>query len=107
MDGEEHSLFGKRCCTLRFFGPLLLEAGFRSCKQTLMAAVENFRLNPSERDYLQEYLDTPRRLMSCCRDTIRRYFKRRQLHQYVDSMHIPTKVKAYILLKDILLTLQT
>ena len=70
MDGEEHSLFGKRCCALRFFGPLLLEAGFRSCKQTLMAAVENFRLNPSERDYLQEYLDTPRGLMSCCRDTI-------------------------------------
>ena len=108
MDAEEHSLHGYTEAdelALSFYGPLLLECGFPVSRKTLVSALEN-RLHEAERAYLLDYMSSPRSLQRRCRDVIRNHFSGRQLHQFVATLDLPKKVKDFLLLKDILLTLK-
>ena len=103
-DVEEHSVYGHNDGSdyaLEFTAPLLLECGFTATSETLETVLE-INLHPDELKYIRANIDTPRSLKLRCRDVLRKHFKGRHLHQFVDISPIPQKIKDYILLKTIL-----
>ena len=101
---EENSIFGtasSKYFALNFIGPLLVEVGLPVRRTTLQKGLER-QLHPAEREYIRSYLSGPRSLMSLCRGVLRQLYKRRQIHDFVKQSAIPTMIKDYILLKDIL-----
>lgn len=112
---------------LDFAVPLLIEAGFHyTCaeidealrlsndlgeeKERLQQRVREMRSpHPLEKNYVQAYLQRcvsePRSLKLGCRDVLRTYFPRRQIHRFLSKVDIPRKIKDFLLLKPILQTL--
>ena len=102
MDSQEHTMFdheGGAHYALNFFAPCLLDCGLRPARMDLIDALSK-DLNPAELSYIRKYLYTPRSLQLSCRDVLRRHFKRRQIHAFVDSTDVPTFTKEFILLKS-------
>lgn len=105
MDCKEHAIFGsvgKAGYALNFLGPVLLESGFPCSTQDLQMALQSRPQSNDELAYIQSYLNTPRSLAVCCRTVLRRHFKRRQIHSYVETAEIPELLKDFILLRPIL-----
>ena len=106
MDGQEHGLFGhdsQETFAFNFFVPLLMESGFPlSIEARRRLESENASLHPAENAYIVDYLETPCTLMLCCRNTLRRHFKGRQLLRFVEQSKVPEKIRDFILLKALL-----
>ena len=103
-DAKEHSLFGhsdRINYALEFTIPLLLECGYIAREVTLETALDR-NLHPDELKYIRAYIDTPRSLKLRCRDVLKRHFKGRRLHQFVEMSPLPERIKDFILLKTIL-----
>ena len=109
MDASERSIFGLDDVDnipLNFVAPLLIECGFLCTRETLQRAME-LSLHPAEHLYLQEYLvrlETPKPLKLCCRDFLRRHYKGRRIHTFVERNNIPDSIKRFILLENLLTT---
>ena len=106
MDGQEHGLFGhdsQETFAFNFFVPLLMESGFPlSILARRRLESEDASLHPAENAYIVDYLETPHTLMLCCRNTLRRHFKGRQLLRFVEQSKVPEKIRDFILLKALL-----
>ena len=103
-DAKQHSVFGHNSGSdyaLEFTAPLLLECGFPVTWETLEAALDR-NLHPDELKYIRAYIDTPRSLKLRCRDVLKKHFKGRHLHNFVEMSPIPQSIKDFILLKTIL-----
>ena len=103
-DAKEHSLFGhsnNSDYALEFTIPLLLECGYIATEETLETALDR-NLHPDGLKYIRAYTDTPRSLKLRCRDVLKRHFKGRRLHQFVEISPLPQSIKDFILLKTIL-----
>ena len=103
-DSRENTLFGtsnSRYFHLNFVAPMLIECGFPVTKDALEDALTK-SLHPAEHDYIRTCLSTPKSLTSACRQILRRHYKRRQIHHFIENSDIPNMIKDYILLKDIL-----
>ena len=105
IDCEEHSMFNSTAHVFIFLGPLLIECGFPYARDTLVASRDK-SLHDAERAYLCQCLDNPRSLKLRCRDVIRNYYNLFQLHHFLESALLPSKIKEFISLKEIS-TLQT
>ena len=106
MDAKEHSFLyddPQNLC-FNFSVPLLIESGF-SVQQGNIEEVLQKPIHPSVKAYLQNCLDVPKALKQLCRNTLRKYFKGREIHKYVRLSNIPESVRDFILLKTILPTL--
>ena len=105
MDGKEHFLYGyddARSYHFNFVTPLLLESGFHFTRDILLKAL-TAPLHQAERLYIQNCLDNPRTLKLTCRDVLRKYYKGREIHSFVEkSTTIPRQIKDFILMKSIL-----
>ena len=103
-DAKEHSVFGHNSGSdyaLEFTVPLLLECGYPATRETLEAALDR-KLHPDELKFIRAYIDTPRSLKLRCRDVLKKHFKGRHLHHFVEMSPIPQSIKDFILLKTIL-----
>lgn len=128
MDMKEHGFFrheDSECFALNFTAPLLIECGFPVSSTMLERALNKSseqlsgkgkgrgrggfaasrELHPAEKLYFETCLDTPRSLTKCCRDTLRKHFKRREIHEFVASVGLPEVLQDFILLKSVLRTI--
>ena len=105
MDGKEHFLYGHDdtgSYHFNFVMPLLLESGFHFTRGILLKAL-TVPLHQAEHLYIQNCLDNPRTLKLTCRDVLRKHFKGREIHSFVQkSSIIPLQIKDFILMKPIL-----
>ena len=107
-DGQRYGLFGhdnRDDFVLNFYVPLLIESGFPMSEDTEAInrlSFKNEPLSSVERDYILENLRTPRSLKLCCRDTLRKAYKGRQIHNFVAKTDMPKAIKDYVLLKPLL-----
>ena len=104
MDAKEHSLFGHDgtgAYAFNFIGPLLIECGFPVSQYTIVRSLQ-YNLHETEQRYLTQHLNCPKSLQLFCRDSLRKYFKRRQIHCFVNRLNCPNKIKDFIVLKSIL-----
>ena len=105
-DGQRYGRFGYNYhgdFALNFFVPLLIESGFPVSKEFMNNLI--FKIKPLPlplRDYILKHLSTPRSLKLCCRDTLRKAYKGRQIHSFVTMTEMPKSLKDYILLKALL-----
>ena len=109
LDVKEHGRFGHEGeydFALNFTAPLLIECGYPVTRQLLYEFL-TIDLHPSEKRYLRECMDVPRSLKLCCRDVLRKTFKGRNLHKFVENQNIARSVRDFILLKPILKCLDT
>ena len=105
VDAQLHSLFGhgdSHSYALNFTGPLLIESGFPVTRGSIMRAL-NESLHPAYLAYLRKFLDEPRSLQLNCRDVLRKHFRGRSLHTFIEAAHIPNRIKDFILMKSLLL----
>ena len=103
MDGRYIRQDYTESFALNFIGSLLIECGFPRTTADILMKGE--KLGPNEVAYIQQSIHEPRALKLCCRDSLRRHFRGRCLHQFVEDVVIPNRLKDYILLKDVLLCL--
>ena len=99
MDGQNHSFIDDDCSSMKFVTPFLLECGFSFKRDDLLDALDRKLLPQKELSYFQHLLDTPRRLKLRCRDVLRKHFRGRNLHKYVESVNIPKQIKDFIQIK--------
>ena len=105
-DGQRYGRFGYNYhgdFALNFFVPLLVESGFPVSKEFMNNLI--FKIKPLPlplQDYILKHLSTPRSLKLCCRDTLRKAYKGRQIHSFVTMTEMPKALKDYILLKPLL-----
>ena len=110
MDANVRFLFGGENFALNFILPLFIECGFPLKRSLLDNILQDEKvsekLHPAETEYLKKSLECPRSLLLCCRDSLRRHFKNRQIHQYVSISDVPNTLKDFVLLKTVLPTLK-
>ena len=112
MDGKLHALFddsNSLMWALNFITPLLIECGFTITRKDihvfeacyLDAERESRRLflDPAVKEYLERSLKTPRQLTKICRDVLRKHFKGRKIHKFVEVHILPEQIREFILLK--------
>ena len=75
-----------------------MECGFTVGTDVFVTALEK-QIPAAEREYIHHRLNYPRALLLLCRDAIRNYHKRRQLHRFLDYPMVPEKIKDFVLLK--------
>ena len=126
MDAEQHgrSVYDDKNFAFNFAAPLLIEAGFPFSRTRLETRLDRLpeqpvrgkgkgrecggglldarSLHPAEKFYFEKCLDEPRSLMLQCRDCLRRHFKGRQIHRFVNASWIPPMQQDFILLKSLL-----
>ena len=106
VDAKQHGCYGydddDNFC-LNFMGPFLMECGFPVSRQSLIDSL-NRDLHPSVRAYILKYIESPMPLKVICRDTLRRHFKGRLIHRFVEQSLLPRDIKSFILLKRLLST---
>ena len=106
LDGKTHAIIGhddEQQFALNFMTPLLTECGYTISKD-VRAHIESalMDLHPAERDYFERTLNTPRSLKLSCCNCLRRHFKGKEIHQFVENGNIPKPVRDLILLKPLL-----
>ena len=105
MDGKEHGLQGHdgSDLALNFMVPFLIECGF-PMMEDCQGEFENEKdsLHPVEQVYITQCLQTPRSLLFISRDALRRHYKGRRVHRFVEMVNIPPTMKDFILLKPLL-----
>lgn len=108
MDAKLHAVFkhdDTQDFALNFFSPLLIECGFLYPADVYNEVVNHCRkkaLHPAVEQYFCEAIYTPRLLTLRCRDVLRKHFKGRQIHKFVETRGIPQKTKDFILLRPLL-----
>ena len=102
MDSGLHTHSGHSDYAFHFVLPLLLECGMNFTRESLVRALQE-ELHPLEREYLLRYISEARSLQKRCRDALRRRFTGRQIHTYLAMENVPTSIRNFILLKDMLL----
>ena len=100
IDNEIH-YFSGHDDAMNFILPLFIECGMPVKRHEIWKALEK-TLHPSEREYLQCYLDEPFTLQKLCRITLRQHFPGHQIHKYTESAKTANRIKDFILLKDVL-----
>ena len=106
-DVREHGLYGHNGedLALNYLCPFLFECGYKLPRSTLLDILDK-KLNKdsksTERAYIINYLETPRSLQTCCQKTLRKHFRGRYLHRFVEVSGCPQKIKDIILLKHLL-----
>lgn len=103
-DSKEHpfcELIDDSFNPLHYFAPLFIESGFPYTRQKAEDALDK-PLAHAEVGYLRFCMQSPRTLKLSCRDVLRKTFMGRKLHLFVESLNIPTSIKDFVLLKDIL-----
>ena len=106
-DVREHEMFGHdgEDLALNYVYPFLLECGYKIPRRKLQNVLDeksNMESRSIEVAYINNYLDTPRSLQTCCRNTLRNHFRGRYIHRFVEVSGCPEKMKDIILLKDLL-----
>ena len=105
MDNQSHTFSGhdgNEQYELNFILSLFIQYGMPVRRDQTSKAFEK-DLHPSKRGYLQRHVDLLHSLTILCRDALRRHFTGHQVHKYMDSVNIPTRLKDSILLKGVLL----
>ena len=118
MDSNFHGLFEGETGddeALNFTAPLLIECGYTLSRNTFqenmgMSMLDFFKSEPDNvsnilpdvKVYINQYLETPRRLTHCCRDVLRKHFKGRQIHRFVVAADMPKPIQDFVLLKPVL-----
>ena len=113
MDGKEHSPYGHegQDFALNFAVPLLLECGYPARKGLLEKALRNgfleniqrkIKLHPEEMKYFRRYVDNPRTLSWSCCMALRRHYKGRAIHTFVESKNLPDIIAGQLLFKKVL-----
>ena len=128
MDTKEHGLNRhdeSDHFALNFTAPLLIECGFPVSSTMLDRALNKSteqlsgkgkgrglggfaasrELHPAEKPYFETCLSTPRSLTNYCRDTLRKHFKRREIHAFVAAAGMLEVLQDFILLKSVLRTI--
>lgn len=106
-DAKEHGLFGHDdpCdFALNFMGPLLIECGFPVTRSMLLESLDK-PLHPAEHAYIKDFLDYPRTLKTHCRNTLRKFFKGRNIHKYLELVECHQKLKDFVLLESVCLSI--
>ena len=83
----------------------LLECGYKIAGHKLhdvLDEISNTESKSIEVAYIINYLEIPRSLQTCCRNTLRNHFRGRYIHRFVEVSGCPKKIKDFILLKDLL-----
>ena len=105
MDAKVHFLFRGENFALNFILPLFIECGFPLRRNVIDSVLCQEKLidkmHPAEKEYLIKSLECPRSLQFCCRDSLRRHFKNKDIHQFVSISNIPDAIKNFILLKTV------
>ena len=103
IDGKPHGICGHDDNpVLNMTGPFLMECGF-------LVLDKVYKLVESRKDelpskvyaYVQNYSSTPKTLKTLCRETLRRHFRGREIHRFVEIATIPQMIADYILLKPL------
>ena len=102
MDNELHTYSRHTNYALHFIAPLFIECGLKFKKEKLSTSKDR-RLHSAELEYLRQCADTPRSLKKRCRDVLRKHYIGRKIHAYVAMTNVPTPIRNFILLKDVLL----
>ena len=110
-DVREHGLYGHygEDLALNYLCQFLYECGFQIPRRILLEILhKKFKKDSksTELAYINTYLDTPRSLQTCCRNTLRKHFRGRYIHRFVEVSQCPKKIKDIILLKNLLLCLR-
>ena len=105
-DTREHGVYGydDDLLPINFNVPFLIECSFPADKSSMLKSLSNLKLPTTESEYLVKYCEGkyPRSLMVSCRDSLRRHFKGKSLHKYIDMSGSPQKIKDFILMKSLL-----
>ena len=106
-DVREHGMFGHdgEDLALNCVYPFLLECGYKipiRNLQNYLDEISNTESKSIEVAYIINYLETPRSLKTCCRNTLRNHFRGRYIHRFVEVSRCPQKIKDIILLKHLL-----
>ena len=100
LDANKRSMLsGNEFSEKIFLCPLLIDSGFH-CDQDVL---RGNRFDEIVMKYIKFCLSNPRSLKHSCRDTLRRHFKRRDLHKVIGSVLIPERIKDFILIKPYIL----
>ena len=110
-DVREHGMYGHdgENLALNYVYPFLLECGYKIPRRKLQNVLyekSNTESESIEVAYIINYLETPRSLQTCCRNTLRNHFRGRYIHRFVEVSGCPQKIKDIILLKHLLLCLR-
>ena len=106
LDCKTHAILGHdddQEFALNFMAPLLVECGYeisKSVKEHIELVSKD--LHSSERDYFECLLNTQTSLKERCRRSLRRYYKGKTLHNFVEHYSIPYSVREFILCKPLL-----
>ena len=106
-DVREHGMYGHdgEDLALNCVYPFLLECGYdipRCILHDVLDEKSNTESESIEVAYIINYLETPRSLQTCCRNTLRNHFRGRYIHRFVEVSGCPQKIKDFILLKHLL-----
>ena len=106
-DVEQHGVYGHNGedLVLNYLCPFLLECGYdvpRRCLFDILMKKSDKEYILTEQAYINNYLDTPRSLLVCCRNSLRKHFRGRYIHRFVKVSGCPQKIKDIILLKSLL-----
>ena len=104
MDVNRHSVFGHDQANdfaLNFVTPLFLESGFPMTNVS-RDMTNDSNLHPDVEMYIHRFQATPRSLKASCRNSLRHYFKGRQIHKVVKKLVIPKSIEDFILLRPLL-----
>ena len=106
-DVEQHGVYGHNGedLVLNYLCPFLLECGYdvpRRCLFNILMKKSDKESKLAEQAYINNYLDTPRSLLVCCRNSLRKHFRGRYIHRFVQVSGCPQKIKDIILLKSLL-----
>ena len=107
-DCKEHGRFGHKGdnFVLNFSAPFFTECGFPVTREKLEENLRKAVVHPSIHNYIKQYIeknfDNPRTLMIQCRDLMRKHFKGKALHRYLENSDAPKSVKDFVLMKHLL-----
>ena len=104
VDGRNHGMFGHDDnLALNMTVPLLIESGFPVPDSLLDTVITHKDTIPPEvYEYIQATRGHPKPLEVVARDCLRRYYRGRQIHRFVDCANLPQILKDFILLKPLL-----
>ena len=96
-DVREHGMYGHdgENLALNYVYPFLLECGYKIPRRKLHDVLyekSNTESESIEVAYIINYLETPRSLQTCCRDTLRNHFRGRYIHRFVEVSGCPQKI---------------
>ena len=107
-DVREHGLYGHNGedLALKHLCPFLYECGYQIPRCIMLEILhKKFKKDSksAELAYIKTYLDTPRSLQTCFRNKLRKHFRGRYIHRFVEVSRCPQKIMDIILLKHLLL----